>query len=199
MNSTAATPESFSDLKLAQRLQHLRQSRDWSLDGLAQATAISRATLSRFERAQTSPTATQLGRLCTAYGLTMSQLLSGMDSPGADLVPADHQPVWRDPSTGFVRRAVSPPLQDFCVELTQCQLPAGATITYDAPAIPGLEQHIWMTSGQLELTHDTTIRTLNPGDCLRFKLWGSTRFHAPQNAPNPAPAIYLVAVGRRPS
>ncbi|PLR29041.1 transcriptional regulator, partial [Chimaeribacter californicus] len=56
------------DRLLAQRLVQLRTARQWSLDQLAQQTGISRATLSRIERAETSPTAALLGKLAQVFG-----------------------------------------------------------------------------------------------------------------------------------
>ena len=52
-----------ADLRLAQRLSDLRQQQGWSLEALAQQSGISRATLSRVERAETSPTASLLNKL----------------------------------------------------------------------------------------------------------------------------------------
>ena len=54
---------SDTDDRLAARLAELRVQRGWSLDELAMATGISRASLSRIERAETSPTAALLNRL----------------------------------------------------------------------------------------------------------------------------------------
>lgn len=67
------------DLRLAERLAELRVSQGWSLEQLAQMTGISRATLSRVERAETSPTASLLGKLSAAYGLTTSRLLMALE------------------------------------------------------------------------------------------------------------------------
>lgn len=75
-----------ADLRLAQRLADLRQQQGWSLEELAQRTGLSRATLSRVERAETSPTASLLNRLCAAYGLTMSRLLSEIEDEPPELL-----------------------------------------------------------------------------------------------------------------
>lgn len=93
------------------RLAELRDERGWSLDDLATRTGISRSTLSRLERAEISPTAAPLGRLCTAYGRTMPRLLAEVESGGepAQLVRAADQRVWADTPSGFERRSVSPP------------------------------------------------------------------------------------------
>jgi transcriptional regulator with XRE-family HTH domain len=55
--------------QLAERLAALRLAAGWSLDELATRSGVSRATLSRLERAETSPTATLLSRLARAHGV----------------------------------------------------------------------------------------------------------------------------------
>ena len=97
------------DMRIASRLKGLRQERGWSLDELAGRAGVSRATLSRLENAEVSPTASVLGRLCAAYGLTMSRLMLMVEDDFAPLVPESAQPVWVDASAGFRRRSVSPP------------------------------------------------------------------------------------------
>ena len=166
------------DLRLAARLAALRAERGWSLDQLAQRSGIPRTTLSRLERGETSPTAALLGRLCTAYGRTMSRLLAEVEAEPARLLRAGDQPVWTDPQTGYIRRAVSPPAAGFDAELVEARLPAGADIAYAAPGVPGLEQHIWVLAGVLELTVEGTTHRLARGDCLRFRLFGPTSFRA---------------------
>jgi transcriptional regulator with XRE-family HTH domain len=178
------------DTRLAARLATMRAERGWSLDQLADASGISRATLSRLERGQTSPTASLLGRLCTAYGRTMSRLLAETEAEGPQLLHAADQPVWTDPQTGFRRRLISPPTPGLEAELIEATLPVGADIAYDAPGIPGLEQHIWMLEGTLHLTVAAATHHLAEGDCLRFRLFGPTRFQAP--GPNPARYILVV-------
>ena len=165
--------------RLAARLAALRAERGWSLDQLMQRSGIPRTTLSRLERGETSPTAALLGRLCTAFGRTMSRLLAEVEAEPAKLLRAGEQPVWTDPQTGYVRRLVSPPAAGFDAELVEARLPSGADIAYAAPGVQGLEQHIWVLAGVLELTVEGTTHRLERGDCLRFRLFGATRFCAP--------------------
>jgi len=169
---------SNTDDRLAARLAELRVQRGWSLDDLAMATGISRASLSRIERAETSPTAALLNRLCVAYGLTMSRLLSEVEEEAALLLKAEQQPVWRDDASGFLRRNVSPPGSHFKAEVVEGVLRPGARIDYDAPPIQGLEQHIWLQSGELTISMNDQHWTLQAGDCLRFHLTGKSAFAA---------------------
>jgi transcriptional regulator with XRE-family HTH domain len=180
------------DLRLAARLAGLRQEQGWSLEELASRSRISRATLSRLERGETSPTATLLGRLCTAYGRTMSRLLAEVEADPPLLLRAAEQRVWTDPATGFMRRSVSPPAAGYEAELMAGTLPVGAAIAYDAPPVTGMEQHLWMLEGRLDLTVDGTEHRLAPGDCLRFRLFGPTRFACP----GPDAARYVIAICR---
>ncbi len=55
-------------------------------------------------------------------------------------------------------------------------MPAGATVTFDASPIAGLEHHLWMLEGALTLEIDGTTFRLRPGDCLRYVLNGPSRF-----------------------
>ncbi|GJF31569.1 DNA-binding protein [Kitasatospora sp. NE20-6] len=179
-----------TDLRLAARLAELRTGQGWSLDELALRADVSRSTLSRLERAEISPTAALLGRLCRAYGRTMSQLLAEVEEGLGGPVRAGEQPVWTDPDSGFVRRSVSPPLAGMRGELVEGVLPPGARISYDGPSVAGLEQHLWLLSGRLELTVQDTTHRLDAGDCLRFRLWGRSAFHCP----GPEPARYALAL-----
>jgi transcriptional regulator with XRE-family HTH domain len=174
---------SATDSLLAQRLRELRKARGWSLDELAAASGISRATLSRTENAEVSPTAAVLGRLCAAFELTMSRLLASVEQDHAALIAREEQPLWVDPETGFRRRSISPPSPQFDCELIQCELPAGAEIGYPSPPRVGLEHHLYLESGVLELTIDGRVHTLSKGDCLRYKLFGASAFKVPHGRP----------------
>ena len=104
-----ANPENTSiDQLIALRLKSLRAERGWSLDELTRRSNVSRATLSRLENAEVSPTTSVLGKLCAAYGLTMSQLMHMVEDTFVPLIRRSTQAVWRDPAIGFRRRSVSP-------------------------------------------------------------------------------------------
>ncbi|WP_432133517.1 MULTISPECIES: helix-turn-helix domain-containing protein [unclassified Streptomyces] len=178
------------DARLGARLAGLRAEQGWSLGELAERSGISRSTLSRAERAETSPTASLLNRLCHVYGRTMSQLLSEVEEQPAPVVRAADQRVWQDRASGFVRRSVSPPHPGLRGELVEGRLAPGADIAYDRPPVAGLEQHVWLLAGALEMTADGTAHQLSAGDCLRLRVWGPTRFRCAGDDE----ARYLVAV-----
>ncbi|MFI2411185.1 helix-turn-helix domain-containing protein [Streptomyces sp. NPDC018947] len=178
------------DVRLGARLAELRAEHGWSLGELAERSGVSRSTLSRAERAETSPTASVLNRLCAVYGRTMSRLLSEVEAEPALLVRSADQPLWEDRAAGFTRRSVSPPHAGLRGELVEGRLTPGADIAYDRPPVPGLEQHIWVLEGALEVTAQDVVHDLGTGDCLRLRVWGPTRFRCA----GPADARYALAV-----
>lgn len=177
----AATLANAIDQRLAERLRGLRGERGWSLDELARRSGISRASLSRLENAETSPTASVLGRLCAAFGLTLSRLMQLVEGGFAPRLTRNEQPVWTDPETGFRRRQVSPPAETLAGEVLECELGPGTRIAYEKPPRPGLEHHLVMLEGRLEITVGGTAHDLEPGDCLRYRLFGESAFRTPKN------------------
>lgn len=182
MGEAFLTDES-TDSRIARRLRSLRAERGWSLEELARRSGVSRATLSRLENAEVSATASVLGRLCAAFGLTLSRLMHLVEGEGfAPLVRREAQPLWTDPTIGFRRRAVSPPAPPLAGEVLECALGPGARIAYEQPPRPGLEHHLLMLEGQLEITVDGRVHSLRPGDCLRYRLFGPSAFATPAQA-----------------
>ena len=162
--------------RIARRLAQLRAERGWSLEVLAERAGISRASLSRVERAELSPTAAMLGKLCTVYGWTLSRLMAEVETRAPSLVPAAGQTEWKDPESGYTRRMVSPPAPGFRGELVEVHMPAGATVSFETAPVAGLEHHLWMLEGTLDLEVEGTLFRLRAGDCLRYRLTGPSRF-----------------------
>jgi transcriptional regulator with XRE-family HTH domain len=165
------------ELRIAQRLSRLRSESGWSLEALAERTGISRATLSRLERGELSATAAMLGRLCAAYGWTLSRLMADAETGAPSRIASSEQAEWTDPESGYRRRIVSPPAPGLRGEVVEVHMPAGATVAFDDAPVPGLEHHLWMLAGELTIELDATAFDLRAGDCLRYLLTGATRFH----------------------
>lgn len=166
--------------RLAHRMFSLRSEKGWSLDQLALKSGLSRASLSRLENAEVSPTAETLGKLCAAYGLPVSRLLMMVEDSFTTHIPLEAQPEWEDPETGFVRRSVSPPSAQLAAEVMEGHLPPDTVISYDTPPKPGQEHHLILLDGALSLTVDGTLYDLTAGDCLRYQLYGSSQFATPE-------------------
>jgi transcriptional regulator with XRE-family HTH domain len=164
--------------RIASRLSQLRSERGWSLERLAERSGISRATLSRLERGELSPTASMLGRLCATFGWTLSRLMAEAETRAASVIPAAEQARWTDPGTGYQRRMLSPPGPGLRGELVEVRIPAGATVAYEATPVAGLEHHLWLLDGALTLEVEGSSHQLRPGDVVRYILHGGSRFTA---------------------
>ncbi len=169
------------DLNIALRLKALRKDRAWSLDQLAKYSKVSRATLSRIENGDVSPTAAVLGKLCSVYELTMSRLIRMAETDFDPMVSNRDQTLWQDTETGFKRKSISPPSEALAAEILACEIPAGTRIAYRKPPRAGLEHHLIMQSGTLQLTIEEQIYQLEAGDCLRYQLFGPSIFETPDD------------------
>jgi len=151
--------------RIAARLREEREGRGWSLGDLADRSGVSRAMISKIERGESSPTATLLGRLSGAFGLTLSSLLARAELQAGRLLRAADQPQWKDPETGYLRRHVSP-VTDLPVELVQVELPAGAEVSFPASAYVFVRQLIWVLKGHLTFIEGEIVHEMGAGDCI---------------------------------
>jgi transcriptional regulator with XRE-family HTH domain len=177
--------------RLAQRLRLERDSRGWSLADLAGRSGVSKATISKIERAEVSPTAVVLVRLASAFDLTLAGLMLRAESKGGRVSRAAEQQVWRDPGTGYVRKQVfSRP--DHPVELVRVELPPRQQVTLPTSSYAHIRQLVWVQSGSLVITEGCERHALGAGDCLGFGPPADTTFANETNAT----CVYVVALAR---
>ena len=105
--------------------------------------------------------------------------LDVLQANAAPVVRRAAQSVWSDPEIGFRRRSVSPPARTLTGEVLECELEAGVRIAYDRPPRQGLEHHLILIEGRLEVAVDGQVHDLRPGDCLRYQLFGPGAFATP--------------------
>ncbi len=185
--------EELAARRLADRLRLEREARGWSIAELAIRSGVSRAMISKVERAEASPTAALLGRLSGPFGLTLSALLARAEGSGGAVARAAGQALWRDPGTGYLRRQVSPPGAE--PELVRVELPPGARVPYPAASYAPTRGHcIWVLEGALVFEEGPLRHELAPGDCLAL---GAPADCAYVNPSATQACIYLVAVARR--
>jgi transcriptional regulator with XRE-family HTH domain len=177
--------------RLAHRLRLERDGRGWSLAELADRSGVSKAMISKIERAEASPTAVVLVRLAGAFDLTLAGLLLRTEGDGKRLSRTGEQPVWRDPETGYVRKQVfSRP--DHPVEIVEVELPARQQVTLPASSYTHIRQLVWVRRGSLVITEMGERHVLGEGDCLGFGPPADTTLANETNAP----CAYVVALAR---
>ena len=177
--------------RLAQRLRLERDSRGWSLAELAERSGVSKATISKIERAEVSPTAVVLVRLASAFDLTLAGLMLRAEGQGERLSRAADQPVVarsRDrlcPQTGVQPARSSRRDRAGRIAAAPARDTAGLVLRPYPPARLGAER---------APRHHRRRRTARAraGDCLGFGPPIDTTFANETSAP----CIYVVALTR---
>jgi transcriptional regulator with XRE-family HTH domain len=155
-----------AEARIARRILLERTSRGWSLADLAEKSGVAKASISKIERGEVSPSAGVLVRLATAFDLTLAGLLLRAEESGR-LFRLSEQPQWRDPKTGYVRRQIfrtpSHPL-----EMVEVVMPPGKKVSFPASSYVNLRHVVWVEEGELVLTEGGERHVLNAGDSLGF-------------------------------
>src|SRR4029453_13791774 len=131
--------------RLAQRLRLERDSRGWSLADLAERSGVSKATISKIERAEVSPTAVVLVRLASAFDLTLAGPMLRAQGQGERLSRPADQPARRDPEPGYLRRQVFN-RPDRPIEIIKVEMPAKQRVTLPASSYAHIRQVLWVLS-----------------------------------------------------
>lgn len=191
-------PDSPQDVNslIARRLRELRDAQGWSLDELAERSTVSRSAISLIERAQSSPTATVLDKLAMALNVPLASLFEPEarqnEAAPSPVSRADEQHSWSDPSSGYIRRNLSPSFPS-PIQLVEVEFPAKQRVAYDT-AIPDTDiyQQVWLIEGTMDISVGAEQWRLKRGDCLAMRLDSPIVYHNPTNKP----ARYLVALAR---
>lgn len=169
------TIEDSINQRIGARIRIERESRGWSLTELAGRAGVSRAMIHKIERGESSPTATLLGRLSGAFGISMSMLMARAEMQEGKLLRFADQPVWHDPQSHYLRRHVSP-RSDLPIDLVQIELPAGSDIPMPASSYVQARQLIWLQQGELVFVEGDVRHEMRAGDCLELGPPNDCRF-----------------------
>lgn len=180
------------EIVIGERLKALRASASLSLEQLAERSGVSRAMISRIERAEASPTAALLARLCEGLGLSLSSFFAPDAPVSSPLSRRQDQRLWRDPTTRYLRRSVSPAMPS-PVDIVEIEFPAGARVSFPPREESRvMTQHVWLFEGVLDMVLPQETHRLQPGDCLFMDLGDAYEFHNPSDRP----ARYAVILNR---
>lgn len=181
--------------RIAANVRALRLQLGLSLDALAAACGVSRSALSLIERAESSPTAVVLDKIAAGLQVPLASLFSGASGEETirPLTRRADQPVWRDPSSGYVRRSVSPGASP--IRIVEVTFPAGARVAFEsAQGERVIHQQLWLLEGALDYSIGSETHRLEAGDCFAATLDRPTMFHNPTNKA----ARYAVVVAAEP-
>ncbi|SDX98693.1 transcriptional regulator, XRE family with cupin sensor [Ruegeria halocynthiae] len=177
---------------VSQSLKAHRQKRSLTIQKLADASGVSRAMISKIERGDAVPTTSVLGKLAEALDTSISQLIGGRVASSAVVVRAEDQPEYRDPRSGFVRRSLSPLYHGRGVDFVQNSLPPGQATEPFPSHRAGVEEHLFVQSGQLAVTVGSEIHKLSAGD---FLFYPANQEHSFHNTGNDEAVFFIVIDG----
>jgi transcriptional regulator with XRE-family HTH domain len=198
----------FQDLntRIATRLGKLRYDRGWPIEHLAARSGVSRAMISKIERANTSPTIAILNKLSIGFGMTLSQFLGSgrynQPRPQADnpVSTRANQREWCDPGSGCRRIILTPGNAARSMQLAAIVLPAGSEVALGGPlSEPGIHQQIWVLKGRLDLRIGCEWRHLIAGNCIAITTEGIVTHRNPSEVETRyliASAVSVRAEGR---
>jgi transcriptional regulator with XRE-family HTH domain len=158
------------DALIAGRLLALRQAKSLSLAELAELSGVSKAMISKVERAESSPTAVLLGRLAAGLGVPLAELLTEDKGSPRRLRSRAEQDVWRDPEAGYLRRQVAERGATGGIEMVEIELPRSAQVGYPRWSGKPYRQCLWMLEGALRVDYGDERFELAAGDCLDFSV-----------------------------
>jgi transcriptional regulator with XRE-family HTH domain len=168
-------PQTDIDRQIAARLKRRRTDLGMTLDQLAERSGVSRAMISKIERMEASATASLLGRLTAALGITLAVLFAE-EKPSSPLTRRARQPEWRDPETGYLRRNLTPFGAGLPVGMVEVEFPAGASVSFDVPMRPVVHQLVWVLEGELTIGVGEADYQLGTGDSFAMTIDGLHRF-----------------------
>lgn len=168
------------NLRIAERVRELRSARGLSLDALAAYCGVSRSMISLIERGESSPTAVLLEKLATGLDVTLASLFDSPAPPADPVARLAGQPSWRDPESGYVRRAVSPSVSESPIRIVEVCFPPHARVAYETGARnERVHQQVWILEGTIDVTVGEVCHRLAAGDCLAHMLDRPVVFHNP--------------------
>jgi transcriptional regulator with XRE-family HTH domain len=148
---------------VAENVRGLRIARGMSLNELAAASGVGKATLSRIEAAEANPTVETLYALADALNVPFGSL-TVTPGPHVEHIRAQELPT----VTGAVHaRVLTQAAGARLVEALDIVFPAGQT-RHASPHPNGVVEHILLTEGRLRAGPEGAERELDTGDVLRF-------------------------------
>lgn len=152
---------------LAQRIREFRKKRGLTLEQLADRSQLTQSVLSKVENSRVTPSLAALGRISEALGVTLSELVAGIESnQGMVVVRRDERPtVERDhPAPSFVYHSLAPTRHPKRIEPLMVELPPGSQ--RDESLAHRNDEFILVMKGAVEIECEGERCRLETGDSV---------------------------------
>lgn len=190
----AHTPSDVTP-ELGKTIQRLRKAYNMSLGDLSEQSGVAKSIISQIERNETNPTISTVFRLSQALDTTIEEVLK----TGRSDAFVDHQTRAAIPllesEDGLCRLAIAGPLNlvDHLQWYDFHAKPGG--VLESEPHPPGTVEHLYVVSGQVEVTVDGDTRLAKAGEALRYH---ADKPHKLVNTGSAAAHATMVLVLRQP-
>jgi transcriptional regulator with XRE-family HTH domain len=176
---TADLPDPSVAVRFGARVRAARQRQGLTLEALAAAAGISRATLSNLERGEHSPSLTAATNVARALRVSLAELLGDEDRRPVVTIPKAERLVFRDPATGIERQLLSPAFAGRGIEFIRATLPSFTTTDELQPYHPAIDKYVLVEEGTLRVIVGAESYLLQEGDAFYFRASISHRFENP--------------------
>jgi len=150
---------------LGHRIHSMRESRDWTLETLAERTGLSKAYLSRLEGGDRQPSIATLAEIARAFGVSMAALFEHPDE-SADCVVVRGGSTAPQMANGLSFRPLSSSTKPFNIH------PIGVTIPADRPGEQTYqhdgEEWLFVMAGRVNITINGKQYVLEAGDAAHY-------------------------------
>ncbi|TCT02244.1 cupin domain-containing protein [Aquabacter spiritensis] len=180
-DARAAEPLADMDVRLGQRIRHLRKARGLSLKEVAERSGFSISFFSQIERGLSSPSVRVLASLAHALNVNIGSLFAeddeAEDAAAKIVVRKSERKVlsfWR---TGISKELLTPAASNARLDVYLVRMDPGGTTGEESYSHDGEEAGV-VLQGEMELVVDGLTFVLREGDGFRFE---SPRPHSFRN------------------
>ena len=150
---------------LGARIHAMRESREWTLETLAEQTSLSKAYLSRLEGGDRQPSLAALGEIARAFGVSIAALFEQPDE-SADCVVVRGGSTSPQEANGLAFQPLSSTTKPFNIHPISVIVPAdrsgGEAYQHDG------EEWLYVMAGRLKVSVNGTEHILETGDSAHY-------------------------------
>jgi len=161
----AFTEASATVSSLGERLKNSRDAQRLTLDEVARLSGLTKGYISKLERGIAQPSVASLVDLCAALGLSMGDIFD----------PTKDQDLVRVEDSAHIqfgglklKEALLTPQRERRLQVIFTEIEPGGGSGDGLYALPCEVEFVYVVSGELELTVNTSIFTLLAGDAMTF-------------------------------